>query len=280
MTPYQEAGFNELSLFRVLEDCFGILKDGDICWIAVDDASNCPKFGSRHFKEAWMNLESELAELPKDADGFYLWEGGESPVPGDWEVQVKTRKVPIVADGLTGRADEWSWLNGFNTITAFKPISRPDMPSVAECATEEAEVDDRILETFGPLAESDPHGESPHESGAKLDAGKNRLGLVLGGFSRALQEVGKVGTHGANKYTDNGWIDVPNGHERYTDAMLRHWIEEAAGVSCDKDTNLAHAAHLAWNALARLELALIEAEALESGQWPPPKTAQGAKTPL
>lgn len=265
MTPYQKAGFNELSLFRVLEDSFGVLKDSDICWIAVDDASNCPNFDSRHFKGAWMRLEGELAELPKDEDGFYLWEGGECPVPGDWEVQVKTREVPIVADGLMRRAGDWSWLNGFNPIIAFKPISRPDMPSVAECATEEAEVDDHILETFGPLGESDPHGKNPHESGAKLDAGKTRLGLVLGGFSRALQEVGKVGTYGANKYTDNGWLDVPSGQERYTDAMLRHWAEEAAGVPCDKDTNLAHAAHLAWNALARLELALIEAEALEGG---------------
>ena len=38
--------------------------------------------------------------------------------------------------------------------------------------------------TNGP--EQDPNGKSPHELGAKLDAGKIRPGLVLGGFARAL----------------------------------------------------------------------------------------------
>lgn len=32
-------------------------------------------------------------------------------------------------------------------------------------------------ETFGPI-EIDPNGKRPNEAGAKLDAGKNRLGLV------------------------------------------------------------------------------------------------------
>ena len=104
--------------------------------------------------------------------------------------------------------------------------------------------------------EADPNGKMPNESGAKLDAGKNRLGLVLCGFARALQEVGAVGTYGANKYTDNGWMEVPDGERRYTDAMLRHLMREATGEECDPDTGLHHAAHAAWNALARLDLAL------------------------
>lgn len=49
------------------------------------------------------------------------------------------------------------------------------------------------------MIEADPNGKKPNEVGAKLDAGKNRLGLVLGGFARALQEIGRVGTYGANK---------------------------------------------------------------------------------
>lgn len=106
--------------------------------------------------------------------------------------------------------------------------------------------------------EQDPTGRDAHAPGAKLDAGKNRLGLVLGGFTRALQEVGKVGTFGAAKYTDNGWVSVPNGQTRYTDAMFRHLLKEAEGEANDPDSKLKHAAHAAWNALARLELALIE----------------------
>lgn len=111
--------------------------------------------------------------------------------------------------------------------------------------------------------QTDPHGKDPHEKGAKLDAGKIRPGLVLGAFSRALTEVTKVGTFGAQKYTDNGWLEVPNGVERYTDAMLRHYLDEAQGVHTDPETGLLHAAHLAWNALARLELMLESAEICE-----------------
>lgn len=96
----------------------------------------------------------------------------------------------------------------------------------------------------------------PHKPGAKLDQGKPRVGLVLGGFARALLEVSKVGTFGANKYTDNGWKEVENGEERYTDAMHRHVLAEAAGVLTDDESGLHHAAHAAWNALARLEFML------------------------
>lgn len=103
-------------------------------------------------------------------------------------------------------------------------------------------------------AEKDPNGKNPHEAGAKLDAGKRRDGLVLLGFSRALAAVSTVGTYGANKYTDNGWMSVPNGVNRYTDALLRHILSEASGELTDKDTGLLHAAHAAWNALARLDL--------------------------
>lgn len=106
------------------------------------------------------------------------------------------------------------------------------------------------------MIEQDPDGKGAHDPGAKLDAGKNRLALVLGGFSQALWAVGEVGTYGANKYTDGGWKDVPSGVKRYSDAMLRHWIKEGMDGPEDPDTGLLHAAHLAWNALARLELML------------------------
>lgn len=108
--------------------------------------------------------------------------------------------------------------------------------------------------------QTDPYGKSPHEAGAKLDAGKVRVGLVLLGFPRALMEVAKVGTFGATKYTDDGWKNVPNGTKRYTDAMLRHLLKEAQGEVFDPETGIAHAAHLAWNALARLELQLTQLE--------------------
>ena len=111
-----------------------------------------------------------------------------------------------------------------------------------------------IAERNSPV-ERDPSGLDPHTPGAKVDAGKVRMSLVMHGFAGALLEVGKVGTFGANKYTDNGWQTVPNGQQRYTDAMYRHLLQEEESP-VDDDSGLLHAAHAAWNALARLELLL------------------------
>ena len=108
--------------------------------------------------------------------------------------------------------------------------------------------------------EVDPTGRSPQDAGAKLDSGKVRPGLVLGGFARALWAVSEVGTFGANKYSDNGWVSVPNGESRYDDAGLRHWLKDKMGEKQDDDSKLRHLAHQAWNALAVLDLALREAE--------------------
>jgi hypothetical protein len=106
------------------------------------------------------------------------------------------------------------------------------------------------------MNEKDPTGREPGEPGAKLDHGKTRLGLVIHGFPRAILAVGDVGTYGAQKYSDNGWLSVPDGEARYTDAMYRHLMAEAQGEQIDPSTNLYHAAQVAWNALARLELML------------------------
>lgn len=106
------------------------------------------------------------------------------------------------------------------------------------------------------MIERDPNGIGQHESGAKLDAGKIRPALVLGAFANALTEVVKVGTFGARKYTPNGWSHVDNGLERYTEAMMRHWLAEQSGEAVDDDSGMLHAAQVAWNALARLEFIL------------------------
>ena len=108
--------------------------------------------------------------------------------------------------------------------------------------------------------ERDPHGLDPHEPGAKLDAGKVRPELIMRGFARALLAVAEVGTYGAQKYTDDGWEQVPDGVRRYTDALYRHLLKEHMGEANDPDTHLLHAAHAAWNALARLELMLRDTE--------------------
>lgn len=129
------------------------------------------------------------------------------------------------------------------------------------------------------MQDKDPNNLEAHAPGAKLDAGKNRLGLVLGGFANALRavnlssgydphtdtiwgypnalwQIGLVGTFGAAKYTDNGWMHVDNAQARYTDAFLRHILKHLAGERIDSDSGLPHMAHAAWNALAVLSFVL------------------------
>lgn len=94
------------------------------------------------------------------------------------------------------------------------------------------------------------------DKGVKLDEGKPRLDLVLGDFADALWCVGAVGTYGANKYTDKGWQEVENGLERYGNAMLRHYLNYRKGIMFDAESGLPHLAHMAWNALALLQLSI------------------------
>lgn len=107
------------------------------------------------------------------------------------------------------------------------------------------------------ITEADPHGIDAHAPGAKLVHGKVRPSLILDAMPRALMAVAEVGTYGANKYSENGWLEVPDGIKRYTDAMDRHRLKEKIEGPIDLESGtLLHAAQTAWNALARLELIL------------------------
>lgn len=104
--------------------------------------------------------------------------------------------------------------------------------------------------------EKDPNGIPQHAIGAKLDDGKLLAG-ILQQWPRALTAILEVATFGAEKYTRGGWQYVENGVERYTDAMFRHLLKEPL-EPIDPDSGLSHDAHVAWNALSRLELRLRE----------------------
>jgi len=136
----------------------------------------------------------------------------------------------------------------------YKDLKNPYHP-YSYCGEEECGVCGKPT-----MKEQDPNGLKPSDPGAKLDAGKPDLDLVLGDFSRALVQVGNVGTFGANKYSRSGWLSVSNAQERYRSALLRHYFYERCGEQSDPESNLLHAAHLAWNSLAYLELLLRENE--------------------
>lgn len=91
--------------------------------------------------------------------------------------------------------------------------------------------------------------------GKKDDQDKPIAGTIMLDFSYALRAVIEVGTFGSKKYDKSNWLKVENGVERYTDAMIRHFIIEPEQYF-DQESDICHAAHVAWNALARLELIL------------------------
>ena len=109
--------------------------------------------------------------------------------------------------------------------------------------------------------ERDPKGLDQHAPGAKLDAGKLRPSLVLHSMSRAIDAIVQISEYGAKKYSPGGWHYVEDGYERYTDALMRHLLVEER-ETWDKESEFLHVAHVAWNAVARLELLLAE-ESLE-----------------
>lgn len=112
------------------------------------------------------------------------------------------------------------------------------------------------------ITEYDPNGKNPHEPGAKLDAGKPCVYRgVLSYFPRAVEVVSAVSAFGASKYAWKGWESVPDGFNRYSDAMVRHLIKEGKGEVLDTDSGYLHAGHAAWNSLARLELLIRDIEA-------------------
>lgn len=111
------------------------------------------------------------------------------------------------------------------------------------------------------VSESDPHGKGQHELGAKMDAGKAPVMRgVLQYFPRAIRLVSLVSLVGANKYAWAGWEKVPDGVNRYSDALGRHLLDESTEGLIDQQTKQLHAAQIAWNALARLELMIRDME--------------------
>lgn len=121
----------------------------------------------------------------------------------------------------------------------------------------------------GVFAESPPKGSfadaRPGEGVARrMDMGK---APVLQGFiryfARAIVAVSYVSEYGERKYAMPGkpsyspaWQDMADGEARSGDSEARHMLKPVFQGDYDDESELAHLAHKAWNALAELEMAL------------------------
>lgn len=88
----------------------------------------------------------------------------------------------------------------------------------------------------------------------KLDADKIRLDLLS---AVAIEELGRVLTFGAKKYTDHNWR---NGLQwtRVIAASARHLFAIVRGEDLDAETGYAHAAHLQACAMFLTEFTLLK----------------------
>lgn len=65
-----------------------------------------------------------------------------------------------------------------------------------------------------------------------------------------IEEVVRVYTFGARKYSPNKWQNLEDGYNRYKAALLRHLTLIDQGQHFDPESGLLHAAQVAWNAIA------------------------------
>jgi hypothetical protein len=67
-----------------------------------------------------------------------------------------------------------------------------------------------------------------------------------------IQELAKVYTYGAKKYSDNTWQKVEDFDNRYWSALQRHLVAWREGEVCDQESGLRHLSHALWNVVALL----------------------------
>ena len=98
--------------------------------------------------------------------------------------------------------------------------------------------------------------------GKKYDGEKPRMYLLP---PKALTEVAKVLTFGANKYDEHNWKKLDNLQNRYTGAALRHIFAHMDGEELDPETGLDHLAHALCCLLFKLEAKLQDGKSKEEG---------------
>ena len=83
------------------------------------------------------------------------------------------------------------------------------------------------------------------EPGLRYDAGKPRVDLIP---ADAVLEIGNVFGWGATKYLEHNWCKGMS-WSRVLASAERHLLAIKSGEDFDKESELTHAGHLAWNAI-------------------------------
>ena len=91
--------------------------------------------------------------------------------------------------------------------------------------------------------------------GVKYDSKKPKMNLLP---PKAIVEISKVLTFGAEKYDAENWRKLDDLQNRYTAGALRHIFAHMDGEELDPETNLSHLAHAMCCLLFKLEIELEE----------------------
>ena len=96
--------------------------------------------------------------------------------------------------------------------------------------------------------------------GIKYDSAKPKMNLLP---PKAILEVAKVLTFGAEKYDAENWRKLDDLQNRYTAGALRHIFAHMDGEKLDPETGLSHMAHALCCLLFKLEIELEDGESKE-----------------
>ena len=96
--------------------------------------------------------------------------------------------------------------------------------------------------------------------GIKYDGTKPKMNLLP---PKAIVEVAKVLTFGAEKYGAENWKELEDLQNRYTAGALRHIFAHMDGEQLDPETGLSHMAHALCCLLFKLEIELQDGETKE-----------------
>ena len=97
-------------------------------------------------------------------------------------------------------------------------------------------------------------------TGIKYDSAKPKMNLLP---PKAIVEVAKVLTFGAEKYDAENWRKLDDLQNRYTAGALRHIFAHMDGEKLDPETGLSHMAHALCCLLFKLEIELEDGESKE-----------------
>lgn len=215
-------------------------------WIAVphQEAGNITM-------EEWLAERERLINKPRwsDAPDWAEWLA-QGPYSGIW---AWFSRKPVIIDQQNGYK-AWEWLLGdMEYATKGAILEGHDWRTTLEARPQDQSAESRL------------HDETlSRDAGLKYDSEKPRVGLLSADMPRAIEEVAKVLTYGAEKYAPGNWQHVDNAEQRYLDASWRHELQRAKGESKDAETGLDHLAHKICCDLFRLELAMRACEDGES----------------